>query len=44
MRLKSEIQFINDEKHSIEMFFLVFDPRGKVLQSLGDENQGVMVS
>ena len=33
MRLKSEIQFINDEKHSIEMFFLVFDPRGKVLQS-----------
>ena len=33
MRLKSEIQFINDEKHSIEMFFLAFDQRGKVLQS-----------
>lgn len=33
MRLKSEIQFINDEKHSVEMFFLAFDQRGKVLQS-----------
>ena len=33
MRLKSEIQFIKDEKHSIEIFFLVFDQRGKVLQN-----------
>ena len=33
MRLKSEIQFIKDEKHSTEMFFLVFDQKEKVLHS-----------
>ena len=33
MSLESEIQSIKDKKHSTEIFFLVFDQKGKVLYS-----------
>ena len=33
MSLESEIQSIKDKKHSTEIFFLVFDQKGKELWS-----------
>lgn len=33
MSLESEIQSIKDKKHSTEIFFLVFDQKGKALWS-----------